>query len=458
MEDFVLECTRAVAATLFLIIFIIHGKHSILSKQNGWRLVLTGLTLLVFGSFMDITDEFLNFKEHFIVNGIDGAELLEEFVGYLCGLLLLVFGFAKWLPAMISHTKDIERYRTLHKRFRSISELTSDFAFICSVSKGGEIRGEWLSPSFKAITGYTLRDIPGFEAFYSITHPDDHNLLEKWQQDILDGKPSSFEIRIYSWDRKLIWLSVNAVPERASKRGPIVQLLGAASDITEAKIAQLALKTSANENKLLLREVHHRVKNNLQIIISLLEMAHTRIDDPSILCVCDDILAKVQSMALVHSQLYKSDTMGSIDIAEYTRSLYSTISKMHGNPPIIPIFELERIFLPLDQAIPFGLALNEIITNTFTHAFNGQNNKQIRMQTREDHGIVSITFSDNGCGLPQDILNAPKNTMGLRLLHSFICDHLCGSIHCETSIGTHYSINFPIDTENHSISANYAMH
>ncbi|NJB69402.1 PAS domain S-box-containing protein [Desulfobaculum xiamenense] len=455
MEDLIFEPLRAVLCLCILIMFARASRNPHLAGLKGWRFVLSGTALLTFGSFMDITDHFPRLYDSLTINGIRYAEVLEEFVGYLVGCVLLALGFLKLLPAMEDSFRLAQEQSLLRERFRSITEVASDYSFICNVQPDGSIVPEWFSPSFAELCGHTPDQPQGIGLFTEMLHPDDRFSMAEWMDDMLAGRKSECECRIVTPDGQIKWLRQRSTPQRRNPDGPTTRIVGAVNDITAQKTAEEAMLRSLAENRLLLQEVHHRVKNNLQIICSLLDVAHTRIRDPEVLSVCGDIQTKVQSMALVHSQLYEADRMDSIDIATYSRKLFERVAAMYDSRRITPTFDARPVFLPLDKAIPFGLALNELLTNTFRHAFNGSDDNRLTLRIRHENGTVIVDYSDNGHGLPPEVDTDMPKTMGLRLLHGLVLSHLGGTLSCAANGDTRFHIEFP--HENSSMTTDGCM-
>ncbi len=177
--------------------------------------------------------------------------------------------------------------------------------------------------------------------------------------------------------------------------------VGTVADISERKRAEEQIKASLTEKEVMLKEIHHRVKNNLQVISSLVSLQADGSRDETVREVLQDVTYRVRSMALVHEKLYQSADLAHIDFAEYARSLLGYLWRAHG-PTAAAIrltLDLEPVLLPVDTAVPCGLILNELAVNALKHAFRGSAEGSERIAAQRS-GAVTLSVADNGVGLP----------------------------------------------------------
>ena len=198
------------------------------------------------------------------------------------------------------------------------------------------------------------------------------------------------------------------------------RLLGGVSvDITEQKAAEKALSEALAGKDVLLREVHHRVKNNLQTISSLLNMQADLLPDVAARQALRDAHRRVHSMALIHEQMYGDKDMDQVDFGEYARRLARDLLKSCGATAgrVRLRFALQPVSLAMDQMIPCGLILNEIVTNALKYAFPGDREGDILVALAcADEQMVIITVSDNGAGLPPDVETKRPESLGTRIV------------------------------------------
>ncbi|GAB4545113.1 MAG: hypothetical protein Kow0063_39040 [Anaerolineae bacterium] len=208
----------------------------------------------------------------------------------------------------------------------------------------------------------------------------------------------------------------------------------AQQEIIERMRAEERIEASLREKEVLLKEIHHRVKNNLQIVSSLLNLQSNHIDDPQVLRVLCDSRHRIRSMALIHEKLYKSYDLARVDFADYIRDLAAYLFRSYGDlaRTIALKVETENVFLGIDSAVPCGLILNELLSNSLKHAFPvgqlppGQrtsdgDQKEIRVELRTgiDHRL-SLIVSDNGVGLPPDLDFRDTPSLGLQLVNTLV--------------------------------------
>lgn len=217
-------------------------------------------------------------------------------------------------------------------------------------------------------------------------------------------------------------------------------------DVTERVEAEEALRQSLHDKDSLLKEVHHRVKNNLQIITSLFNLQAARIKDPSVQAVFAESQNRVRTMALVHETLYRSGRFGAVNLAEYLESLCAQMYRSYGASPaqIELIVEIAACEIDLQRAIPCGLIVNELVSNALKHAFPGNRAGTIRISlVRTSNSMYCLTVADDGIGMPFEPSH-PDSTLGLQLVTD-LAHQLGGRLICERGSGTIFRIKFPVE-------------
>ena len=198
------------------------------------------------------------------------------------------------------------------------------------------------------------------------------------------------------------------------------------------------------EKEVLLKEIHHRVKNNMQVISSLVGLQADGSEDETVREVLRDVTYRVRSMALVHEKLYQSDDLARIDFAEYVRSLLSYHWRAHGAAAaeIRLTLDLTPVLLPVDVAIPCGLILNELAGNALKHAFQGRNEGEVTVSLQEAaDGRIGLQVRDNGVGLPSGFDWRQAPSLGLRLVQ-MLAQQLDGAVEVRDEDGTVFEIAF----------------
>jgi two-component sensor histidine kinase len=221
-------------------------------------------------------------------------------------------------------------------------------------------------------------------------------------------------------------------------------LLSAARDVTERKRAEEKIRASLREKEVLLKEVHHRVKNNLQIISSLLYLQAKRTEHPGAVSALRESRARIKSMALIHERLYASPDLASVDMGNYTRSLVSDLRHSHmAEDGLVRLtLNIDDIPLGITEAIPCGLIINELVSNALKHAFPKGRQGEILIQLfRTDANQVTLTVSDNGIGFPEQMDFRKSPSLGLTLINSLV-EQLGGTIELDRRGGTTFTITF----------------
>jgi two-component sensor histidine kinase len=210
------------------------------------------------------------------------------------------------------------------------------------------------------------------------------------------------------------------------------------------QIAETNLKKSLDEKEVLLKEVHHRVKNNMQIISSILKMQERLIGDPKLKTILGESQNRIRSMALIHENLYRNENLANIQFKNYAQALVNTISRSYSNQQrtISFTFDIEDVFLPIDIGIPCGLIINELISNSFKHAFPDRDKGNISIALRQQPDkSYQLTVSDDGVGVNTSFSPETANSLGMRIVHKLI-EQIEAEMTYDFSSGTSYFIRF----------------
>jgi two-component sensor histidine kinase len=229
----------------------------------------------------------------------------------------------------------------------------------------------------------------------------------------------------------------------ADWRGRLVSRVVVLRDITERKQAEEQIRASLKEKEVLLKEIHHRVKNNLQVISSLLYLQSKNVRDKETFGILQESHSRVRSMVLVHERLYQSPDLARVDFAEYVRSLANHLFRSYGiNTNVIQLkINSDDVLLGVDTAIPCGLILNELVSNALKHAFPDGKEGEVRIELRADEGQLTLVVSDNGVGFPQDLDFRDTGSLGLQLVNTLV-EQIEGTIELDRNDGTAFMITF----------------
>jgi PAS domain S-box-containing protein len=319
-----------------------------------------------------------------------------------------------------SAIRDITWRRELEadrRRFVYLAEQSQDFIGMCDTA---------FVPFYVNDAGRRLVGLDDLEHARRVTvgdfffHEDRAFIEHEFFPRVVRDGHGAVEIRFRHFRTgEAIWMNYR-VSNLRDERGDILGWATISSDVTTRRQAEAALRVSLDEKETLLREVHHRVKNNLAVIGSLLYLQSTYITDPVLRRVLQESQERVRSMALVHERLYRSRDVAQVDFAEYVRELAAELSRNYattaGSPTLT--FDLSPMVMDLDRAALSGLVLNETISNALKHAFPDRRRATIRIGLRETPGGFVLSVADNGVGLPAGAAGRQSRSLGMRLMHA----------------------------------------
>ncbi len=258
-----------------------------------------------------------------------------------------------------------------------------------------------------------------------------------------DGQSHTVEFEYTLPTGETVYLENTANPIRDAK-GEINSCLEVIRDITDRKAAEKQIRQSLEEKDALLKEIHHRVKNNLQVISSLINLQTRYIKDDKIQEVLRESQNRIKSMALVHEKIYRSENLNEFNFTEYLKNLVSNLFRSYTSGSKVELnMDIDDIYLNLDTAIPCSLIINELVSNSLKHAFpDGLKGEiSIRFHQKEDSEF-RLTVSDNGKGFPSDIDYQNTDSLGLQLVNS-LTRQLNGNISLYNDGGTTFEVVFP---------------
>ncbi len=260
---------------------------------------------------------------------------------------------------------------------------------------------------------------------------------------VFKGKPDYFETKLIDKHGNLVWREIYLNPI-FDTNGKVVEVSGIGHDITEKKLVEEQIKQSLQEKEVLLKEVHHRVKNNLQVISSILNLQSSYVKDQGTLNILKESQNRIKSMAFIHESLYQTKDFSSINFSEYVVNLANNLIHSYSNfdNDIKLNLDIQNVFLNLDLAIPCGLIINEIVSNALKYAFvENSEGGEITIVMKSDGENLTLIIGDNGVGLPPDIDYRNTESLGLQLVVT-LTDQLNGIIEMNNQSGTNYKIVF----------------
>jgi len=303
----------------------------------------------------------------------------------------------------------------------------------------------YFSPRYYTMLGYEPSELPmNITTWVELMHPDDRErVVPKVKKWVENAQPYEIEFRLKTKDKEWKWISGRGKSFEKDAKDVPHRAVGVHVDITERKRAEEKIEKSLKEKTVLLQEIHHRVKNNLQIIASLLNLQSRHIKDKEALEMLQATRKRVFSMALVHERLYKSEDFARIDFRKYIEEMTVHLLTFHRDKMEKVSFEkdIKKTIIDINKAVPLGLILNELITNTLKHAFPKNREGKIKIKFNKKGSRYDLIISDNGIGFPKDLDFRKAESMGLTLITSLV-NQIDGEIKLDRSKGTSFKIRF----------------
>ncbi|WP_066857249.1 response regulator [Halodesulfovibrio spirochaetisodalis] len=326
-------------------------------------------------------------------------------------------------------------------RFRQLVETVREVFFV----RNAETREfVYVSPAATELFGLTPDQFAlNSELLVDLLHPEDRpDALSRLPQIYSSSSPVSFEYRFVVGKQQVVkWVGFRIFPV-TDAQGEVYRYVGVAEDITERRYAHDALCASLREKDILFKEVHHRVKNNLQLVSSLLSLQAQRISNLEDKERFLDSQRRIQSMTLVHEELYRTDDLSCIDFSYYVEQLARRIEQAFLSlVPVELVVDLEKIHLSVDTAVPCGLILNELISNVYKHAFIGRDRGRLYLFSELREGSIVLKVIDDGVGFPEDFDIAESNSLGMQVVHALV-EQLSASLKITSCSGTEFELTF----------------
>jgi len=301
----------------------------------------------------------------------------------------------------------------------------------------------FVNPAFEEITGYASTEVIGLNCRFLQGSDGDQMGLQDLRLALENHQSCTVNLRNYRKNGSLFWneLSVSPIYD---DRGQLTHYIGIQTDISDRKAAEENLKTSLQEKELLLKEIHHRVKNNLLVVASLLDWQADYVNDQGLLKIFEESQHRIHSMALIHEKLYQSKNLDRIDLAEYLRTLAEhLIVSFNIDPHRVKFqYHLESIFLNVETATPCGLIVNELICNALEHAFQDNRAGQIWITVKEDPDHqITVSIKDNGIGFPESVDFSNTSSLGLQLV-CLLTKQVNGKVMLIREEGTEFQLTF----------------
>jgi PAS domain S-box-containing protein len=384
------------------------------------------------------------------------------------------------------HQSSEKKLRESEERYRLISTVSSDYMFSTVINLDGTLDLDWVAGAFENITGYSIDEYKAKGGWRATLHPDDIAKDRLDMANLMANKKVVTEIRTIKKSGEILWVKVYAQPVWDEKKHCLIGIYGAVQDISERKKAEEEtnrlnkdleklvkartielektninlekeieeklkaeefIKQQLQEKEVLLKEIHHRVKNNMQIIISILNLQASFIKNKKIVDILQDSQSRIKTMALIHEKLYQAKDFSNIDFSEYVHNLLKYLFTSFKSPTQQVEYQIniEPYSLEIDTIISLGLVINELVSNSFKYAFEQDSNCKIDISlTKHDDKSLLLSIKDNGKGLPAEFDYENPESLGLQLV-DILTKQINGKVDVKSSNkGTVFSIVFPM--------------
>ncbi|HTY51840.1 MAG TPA: PAS domain S-box protein [Methanomicrobiales archaeon] len=302
----------------------------------------------------------------------------------------------------------------------------------------------YANPKLAEMTGFPLQDIIR-KPFAPLIHPDDLPRLMERLGRLLHGEVASDEIEYRSIRKDGSIIQVQAYGSLMAFRGRPA-IYGTIIDVTDRKRMADQISDSLKEKEVLLREIHHRVKNNMQVISSLLSVQSQNIRDENVRGLFRESQNRIRSIALVHELLYRSDNLDQIEYGAYLKKMFIPLFESYSvdQRKVTIAIEAPKVMITIDKAVPCSLIVNELISNSLKHAFPGDRRGSIRITFGLDaqKGEYALDYADDGVGLPAGLDIRTLNSLGMKLING-LTRQLGGTLEHVAGHGAHFRITFP---------------
>lgn len=326
------------------------------------------------------------------------------------------------------------------------AEMIFDIAGVILVILDSQERLQRINKKGCEVLGYSAAEIIGQNWFDNFVPGSDRERTRAAFKQLMAGeiKPVKYfenlvltktgEERLVAWHNTLL----------RDKDGNITGTLSSAEDITQRRRAEQQLKAALREKEILLKEIHHRVKNNLQIASSLLSLQAFKIKDERLINVLNDSIKRINSMAEIHKLLYETESFVRIPFDRYLREISSKWHDSYADksPGIMIKPGAKNIFLDIEKAIPCALIVNELLSNAFKYAFPGRQPGEINVRLYEENDGYTLIVSDNGVGFPKDLDIRSSGSLGMTIVRNLTAQ-LRGDMHLDRRKGAAITVTFP---------------
>tara|TARA_R110002096_G_scaffold324349_4_gene518413 strand:- start:737 stop:2179 length:1443 start_codon:yes stop_codon:yes gene_type:complete len=333
-----------------------------------------------------------------------------------------------------------EALSSSEEKYRQFVEASHDLVW--RMDEEGQFN--FVNSASQLILGYAPDEIKG-EMFLKYVSQDQANYIESILTRVLNGETvEHYDLKMLKKNGSISYMTATSYPI-VDNEGNVIGSSGAATDITHIKEYQQQLEETLREKEVLLKEIHHRVKNNLAVISGILGLQALHLTDEDMIATFEQSQSRIKSIAMIHEHLYQTELFTSVEIKSYVKELITEIK--HTFERYDKNIEIEisgdEVQLNMNQAVPFGILANELITNALKFAFVGLKAGKIELELRQKDNRIFFSVSDDGIGLPEDFVHRKKKSLGMTLAETVI-SQLQGEFSWgqNQNVGTRFLVEF----------------
>jgi PAS domain S-box-containing protein len=350
------------------------------------------------------------------------------------------------VKAVVEHGRDvsermhmIETIRESEEKYRMLVESAQEGIWV--IDK--DALTTFVNPFMADMFGYTADEMQGKHLF-SFMDERGGEIARKYLENREKGIFEQHDFEFIRKDGNRIYTSLQTNPI-FDINGVYIGALACVANITERKLNEEQIANSLKEKEVLLKEIHHRVKNNMAIVSSLLHLQSKYVKDKDLNRILNESRNRIASMALVHEKLYQTEEFVNISFKGYIEELAGHLLHTYGKEEddISLALSIDDLRFNIDTMIPFGLILNELMTNSLKYAFEGVERPEISISTKMHDGNVTLVYSDNGMGVPEHIDFANSQTLGLQLVNMLMLQ-LKGKVELDKERRTEFTLKLKI--------------
>jgi PAS domain S-box-containing protein len=343
--------------------------------------------------------------------------------------------------------KDITKQKETQEQIRILESIAANVSDVIMVTDartidepGPEIT--YVNDAFTNITGYAKEEALGHSPRFLQGPQTSKAECARIRTALEKKEPVEVELINYRKDGSEFWVNFSIAPIKDEDNNT-TQFISVQRDITERKKKEDIIKSSLHEKEVLLKEIHHRVKNNMTVISSLLSIQANYIKDQEARALFEESRNRIKSMALIHDKLYQHESLANIEFSNYIQDLVGNIASSYNSQEARISVELdtEIIYQEIVKAVPCGLIINEIFSNAYKHAFKGRREGNIKISFRKNGEYCQLTISDNGKGLPEGFDIHNSSSLGMQLILALV-EQLSGTLDIIQHEGTTFKLTF----------------